>query len=71
VNGLASNAFESVLRAIALDVPGLHLQPQVVGRFSREHVLFAPDYVHACLTLLAAGRAVGQETLPRRGRWRP
>jgi very-short-patch-repair endonuclease len=29
-SGLAANPFESVLRAIALDVPGLHLQPQVV-----------------------------------------
>jgi very-short-patch-repair endonuclease len=29
-SGLAENPFESVLRAIALDVPGLHLQPQVV-----------------------------------------
>ena len=27
---LAANPFESVLRAIALDVPGLHLEPQVV-----------------------------------------
>jgi very-short-patch-repair endonuclease len=29
-NGLAANPFESVLRAIALDVPGLELRPQVV-----------------------------------------
>lgn len=27
---LAANPFESVLRAIALDVPGLNLRPQVV-----------------------------------------
>ncbi len=29
-SGLADNPFESVLRAIALDVPGLHVEPQVV-----------------------------------------
>ena len=29
-SGLAANPFESVLRAIALDVPGLDLRPQVV-----------------------------------------
>jgi very-short-patch-repair endonuclease len=29
-SGKAANPFESVLRAISLDVPGLHLQPQVV-----------------------------------------
>ena len=29
-SGLAANPFESVLRAIALDVPGLDMQPQVV-----------------------------------------
>ncbi len=31
-NGRAANPFESVLRAIALDVPGLHVAPQVVVR---------------------------------------
>jgi very-short-patch-repair endonuclease len=31
-NGLAANPFESVLRAIALDVPGLRFVPQVVIR---------------------------------------
>ena len=31
-NGLAANPFESVLRAIALDVSGLHLAPQVPVR---------------------------------------
>jgi len=29
-DGRAANPFESVLRAIALDVPGLHLEPQIV-----------------------------------------
>lgn len=69
-SGLAANPFESVLRAIALDVAGLDLQPQVVidedGCW--EQVMFDPDYVRQCLTLVASGRAGRQETRPRRGR---
>ena len=35
-SGLADNPFESVLRAIALDVPGLHVRPQGwIGRVGR------------------------------------
>ena len=105
-NGKAANPFESVLRAISLDVPGIDLVPQVVVtevgfvgrpdlvdegrrlvveaesfefhgrrkalkkdcerytalvlrcwrviRFAWEHVMFEPEYVRECLTLLAA-----------------
>ena len=41
-DGRAANPFESVLRAIALDVPGLHLEPQVVVA---ESPLLRPDLV--------------------------
>ncbi len=122
-SALAANPFESVLRAIALGVPGLDMRPQVtidedgfvgrpdlvdvgrrvvaeadsfefhgrrralkrdcerynalvlrgwvVLRFSWEHVMFSPDYVRECLALVAAGRAVRQEALPRKGARRP
>ena len=41
-DGRAANPFESVLRSIALDVPGLHLEPQVVVADSP---LLRPDLV--------------------------
>lgn len=42
-DGAADNPFESCLRAIALDVPGLHVVPQVVIRAGDEW--FRPDLV--------------------------
>ncbi len=66
-DGRAANPFESVLRAIALDVAGLSVEPQVpierigrpdlvdgwtVVRFSWEHVMFEPDYVRRVLVAL-------------------
>ena len=108
-DGRAANPFESVLRAIALDVEGLVVEPQVwvdgvgrpdlldrerrlvleadsfefhgrrqalkrdcerynafvvgghlVLRFSWEHVMFEPDYVHRVLTDAVRGRPVGR-----------
>ncbi len=104
---LAANPFESMLRAVAIGVPGLDVEPQVwivergfrgrpdlvdrkrrivieadsfefhtgrrafkrdcerytglvvrgwrVVRFSWEHVMFEPDYVHDCLVALVEG----------------
>jgi very-short-patch-repair endonuclease len=111
-DGRAANPFESVLRAIALDVPGLDVEPQVVIsengfvgrpdlvdrrrrvaleadsfefhgrrkalkrdcerynalvlcgwvvlRFTWEHVMLNPEYVAACLRLIATGRGPQQ-----------
>lgn len=42
-SGLAANPFESVLRAISLDVAGLHLQPQVV--IDQDGFIGRPDLV--------------------------
>lgn len=42
-DGAAANPFESVLRAICLEVPGLHVQPQVV--ISSETCWACPDLV--------------------------
>ena len=49
-NGKAANPFESVLRAIALDVPGLELQPQLV--ISEDGFVVRPDLVDENLRLV-------------------
>ena len=47
---LAANPFESVLRAIALDVPGLSVEPQVTIRES--DILVRPDLVDERLRIV-------------------
>lgn len=49
-NGKAANPFESVLRAISLEVPGLDLLPQVV---LAEEPILRPDLVDARLRVVA------------------
>jgi very-short-patch-repair endonuclease len=49
-NGKAANPFESVLRAISFQVPGLDLQPQVV---LAEDPILRPDLVDARLRVVA------------------
>lgn len=49
-SALAANPFESVLRAIALDVPGLHLEPQVV--INERGFLGRPDLVDRRLRIV-------------------
>lgn len=52
-SGLAANPFESGLRAVALDVPGLAMRPQVLLHGPRGEFLGRPDLVDPELGIVA------------------
>lgn len=50
VDGRSANPFESVLRAISIDVPGLHVVPQLVIRLAGARI--RPDLVDEDLQIV-------------------